>query len=127
MAIELLGKEVRFLVPSLRNSDRQPHDPSEWAWLEIEMYNLFTEGWQMRHFSRNESGVLGSVQGHWFDKEKNEGVPDTCIEYVVAIMTDRMPVLFQLFETLCERFDQKCIYFSSGGDAALFHPTNHQG
>ncbi len=126
MAVQLLGKEIRFLVPMLRNSDRQLHDIAQWEWLENQMYVEFPDGWQQLEFQRTDTAVLGTVRGHWFDKEKNEGIPDESVEFIVAIPPDRMTVLFQLFEDICVRFDQKCIYFSNGGDAALYHPTKNQ-
>src|ERR1700721_3612056 len=101
MGVQRLGKEVRFLVPSLRNSDRQRHDPTQWEWLENQMFVEFPEGWKERHFLRTETGILGTIVGHWFDKEKNEGIPDESIELVVAIMPERMTILFQFFEGFC--------------------------
>ena len=85
MAIELLGKEVRFPVPMLRNSDHEIHDISIWEWLENQMYVEFPNGWQLREVERTDNTVLGTVRGRWFDKDKNESVPDDCVEYVVAV------------------------------------------
>ena len=123
MAIELLGKEVRFLVPMLRNSDHELHYISVWEWLENQMYVEFPNGWQLRDIERTDNTVLGTVRGRWFDKDKNESVPDDCVEYVVAVPPDRMTVVYALLESICNRFDQKCIYFTTGGDAAIYHPT----
>ena len=122
MGIQRLGKEVRFLVPSLRNSDRQRHDPTQWEWLENQMFVEFPEGWQRRHYLQTETAIHGTVEGHWFDKEKNEGIPDESVEFIVAIVPDKLIVLEKLFEEICSRFDQKCIYFTNGGDAALYYP-----
>jgi hypothetical protein len=122
MGIQPLGKEVRFLIPILRNTDRQPHEITQWEWLDNRMYTEFPEGWQQLEFLRTENAIQGTVKGHWFDKEKNEGVADDCVEFIVAIPTDRMSALEHLFEELCVHFDQKCIYFSNGGDAALYFP-----
>lgn len=123
MGVQLLGKEIRFLVPMLRNSDRQLHEITQWEWLENQMYVEFPEGWQQLEFLQTEKSIQGTVRGHWFDREKNEGIADECVEFIVAIPSDRLTVLFQLFEQVCVRFDQKCIYFSNGGDAALYYPA----
>lgn len=127
MVVQLLGKEVRFLVPMLRNSDRQLHEITHWEWLEHQLYIEFPEGWQQLEFVRTDAAIQGTVRGHWFDREKNEGVPDESVEFIVAIPPGRMTVLFHLFEEICVRFDQKCIYFSNGGDAALYHPVKNLG
>jgi hypothetical protein len=44
MGVELLGKEVCFLVPMLRNSDRQLHDIAQWEWIEDEMHVRYPNG-----------------------------------------------------------------------------------
>ncbi len=49
MAVELLGKEVRFLVPMLRNSDHQLHDIAQWEWLEDEMHVRSVRRYPMTH------------------------------------------------------------------------------
>jgi hypothetical protein len=66
------------------------------------------------------------VRGRWFDEEKQESVPDDSVEFVVAVPPDQMTALFSLFEEICARFDQKCLYFSTGGDAALYYPTKER-
>jgi hypothetical protein len=126
MAVELLGKEVRFLVPMLRHSDHQLHDIGQWEWLEDEMHVRYPNGWQQREVERTENTVKGTVRGRWFDKEKQESVPDDSVEFVVAVPPDQMTALFALFEEICARFDQKCLYFTTGGDAALYHPTKER-
>jgi hypothetical protein len=123
MPVELLGKEIRFLVPMLRNSDHQLHAIAQREWLEDEMHVRYPNGWQQREVERTENTVKGTVRGRWFDKEKQESVPDDSVEFVVAVPPDQMTVLFALFEEICDRFDQKCLYFTTGGDAALYHPT----
>jgi hypothetical protein len=122
MGVELLGKEVRFLVPMLRNSDRQLHDIAQWEWLENEMHVRYPGGWQQREVERTENTIKVTVRGRWFDQEKQESVPDNSVEFVVALPPDQMTALFALFEEICTRFDQKCLYFTTGGDAALYHP-----
>jgi len=124
--IEILGKEVRFLVPMLRNSDRQLHAISQWEWVENEMYAEFPNGWQQREVERTDTTVRGTVRGGWFDKDNNENVPDDSVEFVVALPPDQMTTVYALFEEICERFDQKCLYFTIGGDAALYHPTKER-
>lgn len=126
MGVELLGKEVHFLVPMLRNTDHQLHDVTQWEWLEGEMHIRYPSGWQMRGVEKTEKGVKGAVHGRWFDKEKQESVPDDSVEFVVAVSLGQMARLLNLFEEICARFDQKCLYFTAGGDAALYHPTKGQ-
>lgn len=126
MTVELLGKEVRFLVPMLRNSDHQLHEIVQWEWLEDEMHVRYPNGWQLREVERKDNAVHGTVQGRWFDQEKQQSVPDDCVEVVVAVPPDQLAVLFVLFEEICARFDQKCLYFTTGGDAALYHPTKER-
>ena len=82
------------------------------------MYAVFT-GWQLREMERTGNVVSGRIHGRWFDTEKNEHVLDDCVECVVAISVERMPELLQLFDQICARFDQKCLYFTTGGDASL--------
>ena len=48
------------------------------------------------------------------------------VEFVVALPPDQMTTVYALFEEICERFDQKCLYFTIGGDAALYHPTKER-
>lgn len=127
MSVQLLGKEVRFLVPILRDSDREKHEITHWEWLEAQMHVTFPEGWHHPMRMLKEFELRGSVQGYWFDKEKSIAVPDESYEFVVALPPDRMTELHRLFEEICVRFDQKCLYFTSGGDAALYHPTKRQG
>lgn len=122
MVVELLGKEVRFLVPMLRNSDHQLHDVAQWEWIENEMYVRYPNGWQQRHLERIGNTISGTVRGRWFDPETQQIVPDDCAEFVVAVPPDQMTVLFDFFDEICVRFDQKCLYFTTGGDA-LYHPT----
>ena len=80
----------------------------------------------MREFKRTKNTVKGTVRGQWLDKEKRDNVPDDSIEFVVAVPPDQMTPLFALFEEICARFDQKCLYFTTGGDAALYHPTKER-
>jgi hypothetical protein len=123
MGVEPLGKEVRFLIPMLRNSDRQLHDVAHWEWIDNEMHVRYPNGWQMREVERSENTVTGKVHGWWFDKQEGKPVPDDSIELVVAVPPSEMPALYTLFEEICARFDQKCVYFTNGGDAALFRAT----
>jgi hypothetical protein len=80
----------------------------------------------MREFKRTKNTVKGTVRGQWLDKEKRDNVPDDSIEFVVAVPPDQIPQLDDLFEEICTQFDQKCIYFTIGGDAFLFHPTKER-
>jgi hypothetical protein len=123
MGIQQLGKEVRFLVPMVRNSDRELHEITKWEWLKEQMYVEFPEGWQRRHYLRTGSTIYGTVEGHWFDRVKKLGVPDECVEFIVAILPERMPDLEKLFDSICLEFDQKCIYFTNGEEAALYFPS----
>jgi hypothetical protein len=75
MAVEPLGKEVRFLVPMLRNSDRELHEIVHWEWLEDEMHVRYPNGWQLREIERTQNSVKGTVHGRWFDREQHQIVP----------------------------------------------------
>ena len=123
MGVKLLGKEVRFLLPMLRSSDRQLHDIAQWEWLEDEMHVRYPNGWQLPEVERTDSTVQGKVRGRWFDEEEQKRVPDDSVELVVAVPANQMTALFTLFDEICARFDQKCIYFAAGGDAGLYYPT----
>lgn len=123
MPIELLGKEVRFLIPVLRNSDNRSHEIEQWEWFESQMNVDFPAGWQQCEMERINGKISGGIHGRWYDKESNVQVRDDCVEYVVALAVERMPVLFRVFDQVCVQFDQKCLYFATGGDAALYFPT----
>jgi hypothetical protein len=125
MPIIRLGNEVRFLVPMVRNTDQELHDVETWEWLKDEMDVVFPEGWQQRHVLRNDKNVSGTVRGRWFDKDKNESVPDDSVEYVVAVATEQMPKIERLLEEVCFQFDQKCVYFTVGGEAMLYFPMSN--
>jgi hypothetical protein len=122
MGVTPLGKEVRFLVPMLRNGDCEPHDIAQWEWIEDEMHVRYPNGWQMRQVERTETTVTGKVRGHWFDKKKQERVPDDSVEFVVAVRPEQMSELETFFGAICARFDQKCLYFTRDGEALLYEP-----
>jgi hypothetical protein len=48
---------------------------------------------------------------------------DDSVEIVVALPPEQLAPLLAFFDEICDRFDQKCLYFTTGGDAALYYPT----
>ena len=78
MPIELLGKEVRFLVPTGRNTDKRGHEFEVWQWLDDAMNREFSAGWQQSAMLRVADRVSGGIKGRWFDKENDEAVVDNC-------------------------------------------------
>jgi hypothetical protein len=98
--------ECTFLVPVLRNSDRQPHEPI--AWREFQD--------QLRKLSRDFSGPqkhpiipfmeVELIPGEW------ERVGDESRKYSIAVPEDKFDVVRAFLREQLDRFDQSCIYLS---------------
>lgn len=101
-------REYKILIPICRDSDGRPVDSAVWNWLEnrlCEQFGGFTRG--------------PHVDGAWKDAN-GEIIRDRSRVYYVAGDGPYRRV-WRLCEEIAARFDQQCVYVSSGGYARLVY------
>lgn len=105
--------ECSFLIPVLRNSDQQPHQPVDWRNFQNELLSLSPD----KAFTGPETALVfrkkKKVPGKW--KE----IDDESRKYTVAIPVKQLKGLRKVLCAQCDRFDQESIYLSVAGKVEL--------
>ncbi len=97
-------REYKFLIPVLRDSDRQPHDRRPLDWLDsllVAEFGGFTRG--------------DPVQGGWQGSESL--ILDESIPYWIAAVSEK--AVLETIWRCCDRFDQQCIYLRKPDGSVL--------
>ena len=112
---------MSFLVPEVRNSDRQPHQPITWRLLQDEIRRRFPEG-----LSGPENFYRGVdlVPGEYPDAPGDPPISDRSRRYILAIPTTRIDEVRELLQKTAVTFDQKAMYLSVAGSVEFIEPGN---
>ncbi len=115
--------ECAFMIPLVRNSDRQLHGPIAWRDFEDTILRTFVEGstGPERLFR-----VAAPVPGLWRDGAQKT-VEDENWRYYLAIPRGRIDELRAVLKRACNTFDQEAIYLSVGGSAGLVRGKPEDG
>jgi hypothetical protein len=116
--------QCEFFVPIVRNSDKQPHQPTTWNLLGNEIRRAFPAG-----HSGPETFYRGDtlVPGEYEDSPGDPPITDTSRRYLLAILTSRVEELRQLLRRVANTFDQKAIYLSVKGDVEFITAGESDG
>jgi hypothetical protein len=116
--------QCEFFVPIVRNSDKQPHQPSAWNQLVDEIRRVFPAG-----HSGPETFYRGDalVPGEYEDNPDEPPIEDTSRRYLLAIPPNKVDDLRQLLRKAANTFDQMAIYLSVKGDVEFITPGAHDG
>jgi hypothetical protein len=106
-----------FLVPLVRDSDRQPHAPILWRLLQDALLRLFGgfTGPETVLYYRNRD----TARGHWSPAEGEMPVEDLSRKYVAAVPEERIEDLRALVRRIGNSFDQRAMYLEVAGYAEL--------
>ncbi|MBM4071099.1 MAG: hypothetical protein FJ271_19455 [Planctomycetes bacterium] len=116
--------QCEFFVPIVRNSDKQPHQPTAWNLLGNEIRRAFPAG-----HSGPETFYRGDalVPGEYEDSPGDPPITDTSRRYLLAILPSRVEELRQLLRRAANTFDQKAIYLSVRGDVEFITASETDG
>lgn len=110
--------ECVFLIPLVRDSDRQPHSPILWELLRYALRRKF-EGF---HFD------IATVQGEWSPSGDPENlVQDECRKFTVAVPEERIDELRSLLRRAGNSFDQRAVYLAVAGYVEFLKATPKGG
>jgi hypothetical protein len=104
--------ECSFLIPTVRDSDRQPHEPVLWEVLIAELFALFGGGQGPRYRLFVNPELLS---GGWVPGGGEGPILDECREYRVAVEEERLDELRSFLLGIAAAFDQREIYLSVRG------------
>jgi len=119
-----IGPVCRFLVPLVRDSDREPHPPVLWRLLQDALLRAFgslTGPRTVIHLSRTP------VPGAWSPRQGESPVEDLSREYTVAVPADRVDDLRALLRRVGNSFDQRTMYLEVAGRAELLEVRPEDG
>jgi hypothetical protein len=116
--------QCEFFVPIVRNSDKQPHQPTAWIALGREIRRVFPAG-----HSGPETFYRGDalVPGEYEDIPGDPPITDTSRRYLLAIPMSKLEDLRQLLRKAGNTFDQKAIYLSVKGEVEFISPSESDG
>lgn len=104
--------QCEFLVPTVRNSDKQPHQPSAWNNLGTEIRRVFPQGHTgPETFYRGDALTPGEYE----DCPEEPPIEDMSRRYLLAIPEQRVEELRLLLRKAANTFDQKAMYLSVRG------------
>lgn len=123
-AVDQHSLQCEFFVPLVRNSDKEPHQPTAWTLLGNEIRRVFPAG-----HSGPETFYRGDalVPGEYEDNPGEPAIKDTSRRYLLAIPADQVERLRQLLRKVANTFDQKAIYLSVKGDVEFITPSESDG
>ncbi len=102
--------ECYFLVPLVRNSDKQPHPPLAWNALDDALYTTFQGATGPEQVFVAVRPVAGQYQGRG-----GERIRDQSYRYLAAIPESQVDALRALLRRVANTFDQECMYLSVRG------------
>ena len=116
--------QCEFFVPIVRNSDKQPHQPTAWASLGNEIRQAFPAG-----HSGPETFYRGDalVPGEYEVNPAEPPIEDTSRRYLLAIPAQKVDDLRQILRKAANTFDHLAMYLSVKGDVEFITPTESDG
>lgn len=114
--------ECAFILPLLRNSDRQPHAPRFWRELEDVVNSTFVEG----SSGPEQLFQIAPTPGRYTDQH-GRTVHDESWRYFIALPEERIDELRALLRRACNTFDQEAIYLSVAGRVELVVGRSEDG
>ena len=111
--------EVSFLVPEVRNSDRQPHQPIAWRLLQDEIRRTFPEG---HSGPENFYRAVDVVPGEYSGAPGDPPICDRNRRYILALPPARIDELRHLLGKVAVTFDQEAMYLSVAGVVEFITP-----
>ncbi len=103
--------ECAFLIPLVRDSDRQPHEALAWKLLQDALFDLCGGYTGAETMCR----LASSVSGAYEEDGTSRRVEDQSLRYLVAVPKSRLAELRKLLRRAANTFDQKSVYLSVAG------------
>jgi hypothetical protein len=116
--------ECSFLLPIVRDSDREPHPPVVWRLLQDAIRTTFPRGHSGPELFYRD---VETVPGEYVEEATQTIVRDESRRYTVAIPRSRLDDLRQLLRRAANTFDQKAIYLSVAGEVEFVTPRPEDG
>jgi hypothetical protein len=113
---------VRLMIPLVRNTDRQPHNPLAMRDLEDAIFGLFEGLTGPERLYR----IPPPVPGKYTDRSKNR-IEDENHRFLVALPRSRLDELRRVLKRACNTFDQETIYLSVKGTVELVDAKPEDG
>lgn len=117
--------ECSFLIPVLRDSDRQPHQPVTWRQLEDALIGEFGGRTGPGRVIAFKSAEL--LPGSWVPEGAEGPIEDESVRYWVSVPEDRIDALRNLLRKAANTFDQQSIYLSVAAHVEYVQPTPDDG
>ena len=114
--------ECAFLIPLVRNSDRQPHRPACWNALHDALFSRFGGRTGPELIYR----TIRPVPGEYRD-DAGTRVTDENWRYIAAVPRRRLDDLRRLLRQAANTFDQDEIYLSVAGLVEFLGPSPEDG
>ena len=116
--------ECAFLIPIVRNSDKQRHQPVAWTLLGKDIRRVFSAG-----HSGPETFYRGDalLPGEYEDNPGEPPIPDESRRYLLAIPANKVDDLRQRLRKAANTFEQKAIYLSVKGDVEFVTASESDG
>ena len=114
-----------FLVPVLRDSNRQPHRPVLWDLLQdalVERFEGFGGPETVLYYRTAEP-----VTGVWSPEKGRNLVEDLSRKYTVALASEHLGELRALLRRVGNSFDQRVMYLEVAGYAELLEVRPRDG
>ena len=114
--------ECAFLIPLVRDSDRERHQPSCWNALQDALFERFGGSTGPDVIYRAVRPVRGEYR-----TESGERVSDESWRYVVAVPRARLDELRSILRRAGNTFDQEAIYLTVAGIVEFVTGTEADG
>ena len=115
--------ECAFLIPLVRDSDRQPHMLLAWRMLQEALFDL-CGGYTGRELVFRSTAL---VPGVYEEEGTARKVEDQSARYIVAIPETKADELRGILRKAGNLFDQKSIYLSIAGKVEFLMPSAKDG
>ena len=117
--------ECAFLIPLVRDSDRQPHLRACWRAMQDVLFEEFEgysgpESWFRIY--RRKRPTPGA-----YESEAGARVQDESRRYVVAVPRGRLPDLRRILRRAANTFDQEAVYLSIAGVVEFVSAVEEDG
>ena len=111
--------ELSFLVPEVRNSDRQLHQPIAWRLLQDEIRRRFPGGLSgPENFYR----AVDLVPGEYAGAPGDPPICDRSRRYILALPARRIDEVRELLSKAAVTFDQEAMYLCVAGAVEFIAP-----